>query len=471
MYAPAWAGRNSQRASSPARGVSLPPGSQTESLAAARPRRRVCLPFRGAHSVSSAGILQMGACEHHGSGMTATKIKMRTAQAEPRRPGGIVVGGDYQGLGIVRSLGRHGIDVVVIDDERSISRHSRYTRATVRVADLRDEEATVAALLELRQQHTVDGWVVYPTREETVAALSRHRDQLAGHFRVPTPHWDVVRWAWDKRQTYELADQLGIPAPRTWHVREAHELRSVDGRPPFVVKPAIKENFVYATKCKAWRADDHAELEDRFKAAERVVGPGEVIIQELIPGNGQAQLAYCAFFKEGAAPASMIVRRLRQHPVEFGRASTFVETVDFPAVEELSLRFLEAIDYYGLVEVEFKYDERDRQLKLLDVNARTWGYHSLGQRAGVDFPFLLYADQLGLPIPERLRAPAGIRWVRLATDLPTAAVELRHRRLDWRAYLRSLRVANVESVFSRDDPLPGVAELGLLPYLAVKRGF
>ncbi len=40
--------------------------------------------------------------------------------------GAVVVGGDYQGLGIVRSLGQRGIPVCIIDDEHSISRFSRY---------------------------------------------------------------------------------------------------------------------------------------------------------------------------------------------------------------------------------------------------------------------------------------------------------------------------------------------------------
>ena len=35
----------------------------------------------------------------------------------PGPTGGVVIGGDYQGLGIVRSLGRHGVPVYVIDDE------------------------------------------------------------------------------------------------------------------------------------------------------------------------------------------------------------------------------------------------------------------------------------------------------------------------------------------------------------------
>jgi D-aspartate ligase len=408
----------------------------------------------------------------------ATIVEARAADAiglavasGTRPPGAVVVGGDYQGLGIVRSLGRRGVPVIVVDDERSISRHSRYTAAAVRVPDLRTDEDVVEALLALTSDRDVGGWVVYPTREETVAALSRRREQLLEHFRIPTPPWSVTKWAWDKRNTYRHAAGLGIPTPRMWLVSSEDELHAIDAEPPFVIKPAIKEHFFYTTGCKAWRADTREQLVLRFRDAERLVGAEEVIVQELIPGDGRAQLAYCAFFKDGRARASMVVKRLRQHPVEFGRASTFVQTIECPELEEISVRFLRSIDYYGLVELEFKRDHRDGQTKLLDVNARTWGYHSLGQRAGVDFPYLLYADQLGRETPDRIRARPGISWIRLATDVPTVAGELVRRRLAWRAYLRSLRVSNVESVFSADDPLPAFAELALLPYLAVKRGF
>lgn len=387
-----------------------------------------------------------------------------------RAPGAIVVSGDYQGLGIVRSLGRQGIEVVVIDDEHSIGRYSRYAVGSYRFGELRTDEQIVGALLSVAERRDVEGWVVYPTREETVAALSRHREQLSERFRIPTPDWSVTRFAWDKRNTYARAAELNIPTPRTWRISSEDELDTVDGEPPYVIKPAIKEHFFYATKCKAWRANSRDELVQRFRAAAMLVGTEEVVVQELIPGDGHAQLAYCAMFKHGRPVASMLVNRLRQHPVEFGRASTFVRTIEAPEVEEASIRFLRSIDYYGLVELEYKYDRRDGLPKLLDVNARTWGYHSLGPRAGVDFPYLLYADQIGLPVPHGLEARPGISWVRLATDVPTAAAELVRRRLDWRAYLRSLRVLDVESVFTPDDLGPGFAELALLPYLAIKKG-
>ena len=54
---------------------------------------------------------------------------------------------------------------------------------------------------------------------------------------------------------------------------------------------------------------------------------------------------------------------------------------------------MRAINYYGLVELEYKLDPRDGQYNLLDVNGRTWGYHTLGPGAGVDFPYLLFRDR------------------------------------------------------------------------------
>jgi predicted ATP-grasp superfamily ATP-dependent carboligase len=161
---------------------------------------------------------------------------------------------------------------------------------------------------------------------------------------------------------------------------------------------------------------------------------------------------------------------MRQHPREFGRAATYVETIEHPEIEELSERFLRAIDYYGLVEVEFKQDPRDGQFKLLDVNARTWGFHSIGTPAGVDFPYLLYADQVGKPI-DRYRARSGVGWLRLVTDLPTVATDLWDGELDFRTYWRTLRRTRVESVFCLQDPLPSVAEVLMLPYLVTKKYF
>ncbi|KAA1397730.1 ATP-grasp domain-containing protein [Aeromicrobium ginsengisoli] len=402
--------------------------------------------------------------------MTTTQTGRSSRHDRPRgAPGALVIGGDYQGLGIARSLGRRGISVAVLDDEVSIAPRSRYVRHSMRVPTLRSPEATADALHEAARRFGLDGWVLFPTREETVAAIAQHRDDLARTFRVPTPSWETVRVAWDKRQTYQVAERLGIEVPRCWFPRSESDLSEIALDSPVIIKPAIKEHFFYDTGAKAWRANDRAELVQKFREATAIIPAEEVIVQELVPGAGDRQLAYCAFVKDGEPVGSMTVVRRRQHPSDFGRASTFVETVELPELEAPSLRLLREMNYYGLVELEFKRDERTGAVKLLDVNARTWGYHGLGAAAGVDFPALLHRDQMGLPV-QPCRASAGVRWVRLATDVPNALRDISRRQLRLWDYLRSLRGIDVGAVWALDDPLPALAELGILPRLALSRG-
>jgi predicted ATP-grasp superfamily ATP-dependent carboligase len=382
--------------------------------------------------------------------------------------GALVVGGEHPGLGIARSLGRRGIPVYVIDDQLSVASASRYVTRFIRVKELREERKTIDALLEVGERFGLRNWVLFPTRDETVAAISRYRTELAAVFRVPTPHWETVKWAWDKKNTYDLAGRLGIPCPQTYKPETEAALEAWHSKLPLAIKPAVKENFFYATGDKAWRAETIDDLHKMYREAARKIDPRHILIQQIIPGDGRHQVSYCAFFRDGQAHGSLVARRARQHPREFGRAATYVESIDLPLIEELSERFLKAIDYYGLVEVEFKQDPRDGEYKLLDVNARTWGFQCLGMAAGVDFSYLQFADQISETVTA-CRGTAGIGWLRLLTDVPTAASDILGGHLKFREYLASLRKTQVESVFCRRDPLPSLAEIALLPYLVFKK--
>jgi D-aspartate ligase len=384
--------------------------------------------------------------------------------------GALVIGGDFHGLAIVRSLGRRGIPVCVVDNEHSIARFSRYTTHYIKVPGLREEQETVDSLLEVAKRLNLRGWVLYATRDEHVAALSRHRQELSEWFRMPTPDWEVVKWAWNKWNTYQLAEKLGLSIPRTYCPRSIAELNALDIQFPVGVKPAVKEDFFYATKAKAWRANNREELTTLFTRATEHSKGNEVLIQEIIPGDGHTQYSSCLLFKDGRALASMEALRWRQHPPEFGRAATYVESIDHPEVREMSIRFLQAMNYYGLAEIEFKRDSRDGKFKLLDVNVRTWGFHALGEVAGVDFSYLLYADQVGESIPDS-HGKAGVGWMRMITDFPYSMMGLASGQLKWATYMQSLRNLAIESVYSKEDLKPSIAEFAMLPYLIIKKGF
>jgi len=381
--------------------------------------------------------------------------------------GALVIGGDYRSLGTVRSLGRHKIPVWVLVDDHLLAGLSRYTQRRLPWPET-DEAKQVEYLLQLSETHNLRGWALIPSSDETAATVSRYHRVLRDRFRLTLPPWEVLQWAYDKRLTYRLASMRGIPCPWTRIPGSRDEVELLNCRFPVILKPAVKPVLNALTVARAWRVENRESLLASYDEACRMVDPSAIMIQEFIPGSGEEQFSYAALSVGGRPLASLTARRVRQYPVEFGRFSTFVETVDNQEVEEWGRRFLSEVGFTGLIELEFKRDPSSRQLKLLDVNPRIWGWHTLGRRAGVDFSYLLWRLTQGDSFQEVTGRP-GIRWVRMSTDLAAALSEIRHGRLSAGAYLRSLFGPIESAVFAVDDPLPGLLEVPLSAYQVLKR--
>lgn len=402
--------------------------------------------------------------------MIRSEPRASRAGAKPSLlPGAVVVGSDYRGLAVVRSLGRRGIPVWVMSGgDDVLATKSRYAQKSMVLEGANDAER-VDFLLRLADDHALDGWALFPTADESAVMVAHAHDRLRERYALTSPSWEVLAWADDKRLTYRLAESLSIPYPRSWRVASPDEAFSLDVEYPVVVKPAVKEGSNALTTAKAWRADDRTELRDRLIAAAEFMDVSQLVVQELIPGNGDGQLSYAALCDRGRPLAHVVARRTRQYPADFGRASTFVETIDFdPDVAAPSERLLAEIGFNGLVEIEFKRDPRDGRLKLLDINPRVWGWHSLCRRAGVDFPFLAWSLATRGTVPETRYVP-GVRWVRLSTDLPVSLREIAGGRLSAGRYLRSILSTHESAVFGRDDPWPGVVELPMLAGTLIRR--
>jgi len=388
----------------------------------------------------------------------------------PQSTGAIVIGEHCRGLGLVRSLGRRGIPVWVLEPEGELlASTSRYCRNRLPWPQGTDAEQ-LAYLCSLQARHQLDGWTLFPTNDETTAFLAHHYDELATRFRLTVPSWDVLAWAYDKRLTNQLAASVDVDFPETFTVRNRDELTSLDVRFPVVLKPAFKKGDNQFTRDKAWRADDRATLAARYDEARALVGSDVIMIQELIPGGSGTQFSYAALCVEGRVLASVAARRTRQYPLEFGHSSSLVETVENPGVEHAATRLLEAMRYTGIAEVEFKYDGRDGRYKLLDVNPRAWTWHALCAAAGVDFPYLLWQSIHGESVAS-VRGRPGVRWVRLSTDALAACSEMLCGRLSLPDYLKSIAPPVQYSVFAFDDPAPTLVGLPLTALSRAKRRF
>ena len=384
--------------------------------------------------------------------------------------GALVIGGNLNGLSIARSLGRRGVPVwVVTPPNIKLASYSRYTRRTLPWPN-GDGEVQAAYLLEVAERYQLNRWVLLPTSDESAALLSKFHALLSRRFRVSTPVWDVLRWAYDKRLTYKLAAEQQVDCPHTIYPASEADLEGASGALPGILKPATHATTNRFTADKAWPVDSREELLVRYRQARELIPPDLILVQERIPGGGESQFSYAALCCDGQPIASLTARRTRQYPIDFGHSSSFVETLDVPEIVAPSRRLLAAIRYTGLVEVEYKFDARNGRYKLLDINPRLWTWATLGARAGIDFPYLLWQMLLGLPVQEKV-GRTDVRWVRMITDVPAAIHEMVRGRLTPGAYVRSLRSPLEFSVMALDDPLPGLVEVPLFAYKHFYNGY
>jgi len=381
--------------------------------------------------------------------------------------GALIVGGAHGSLALARGFGRHGIPVCFVSNDNWIAGYSRYVDRAFEWPGAAGAHA-VEFLLELANRHGFEDWVLVTAGDAELQLISQHHAELSSVYRVAVPPWEIARWAHDKRLTYRRAATLGIDYPRSYHPRDPEDLARLDCRFPVVLKPAVREQRNPFTQAKAWRCDDHASLLARYQEAAALVGHHGVVLQELIPGDGTSQFSYAGVWDRGAPVASLVARRTRQYPIDFGYTSTYVETVEQSEVEEMACRFLRSLDYSGLVEVEFKYDRRDGRYKLLDVNARAWTWCGLGEIAGVDFAHVLWRIARGEAI-EPLRGRAGVAWMHGVRDVVAAGQEMLAGTLSLPSYLAGWRKPLVFAALAKDDLLPGVVDLPLLVWRLLTR--
>ena len=270
----------------------------------------------------------------------------------------------------------------------------------------------------------------------------------------------TARWAFDKRLMNERAGEIGIALPWSRYPRDRLEIAELQCHFPVILKPAMIREPNAFTLAKAWRVNNRDELLARYDEAAALVGADGIVLQELIPGDGRNQFSYAAIWDRGAPLASLVARRTRQYPIDFGYTSTFVETIEQNEVEDAASRFLKSIGYSGMVEVEFKYDRRDERYKILDVNARPWTWNALGEIAGIDFPYLVWRLAMGEHV-EPVRGRTGAAWMHLSRDVVAAMQEMLAGTLSPVRYLQSFGRPLQFAAYAGDDPVPGIVDLPL----------
>ena len=379
-----------------------------------------------------------------------------------RKPGVIVLGGHVQGYGIVRVYGENGIPSIVIDTTRyNIAKHSKYCIKFLQSS----YEKLVDLLIDLGKENKYPNWLLIPTDDYYVRLVSQNKYFLSRYFTVTVDDWEIIKLFFNKRNSYPLAESVVVPVPKTYYPNSNDDLRNIENDIdyPCIIKPAVMLDFYRHFKRKVFVCNNAAELHANYKQALKIIKPEEILVQEIIPGNSEHQYSVGIFFDRNKSYNYLVGRRKRQHPIDFGNATTFAETVEIPILIDYAHRILEKANFFGICEVEFKYDKRDQQYKFLEVNPRTWKWHLISQIAGVPFLFSLYSFITdGKPIVTNDYKKAV--WKDIITDIPVTIEMILTGR-----YTGKGSTHLIHAVLNYHDPLPFIMQIILLPYFIISR--
>jgi predicted ATP-grasp superfamily ATP-dependent carboligase len=369
----------------------------------------------------------------------------------------------YGSLGVARTLGRLGVPVFVVDEERHpVARWSRFVAESMAVDRSAPPDVLVEQLAALGRR-LGDRPVLIPVDDLAVVLVERHAAALAESFRFQRQPKGLAERLLDKWELTALAREHDVPTPaaaRPGHDGPAEELLR-DATYPLVFKGA--RSYVGGRDRAGLlvvesREEALREL-DALPEAER----SNVIFQEYIPGGPDAIWMFNGYFDNASRSRLQFTgRKLRQWPPYTGATSLGI-SVPNETVAELTVRFMSAIGYRGVLDLGYRYDERDGRYKVLDVNPRVGATFRLfvDPRTGMDVVRALYLDLTGEAIPAP-GPPAVRKWLVEDRDLRSSAAYRRDGRLGARAWLESLRGTDETAWFARDDPRPvGAAALRL----------
>ena len=359
-------------------------------------------------------------------------------------------------IGIARDLGRRGVPVLIMDCTRTGHKvPSRYAAKILGPDPHHDEAGFLDALQGVGAQLPQKA-VLFPAGDDYVVPVARAAERLGAGFLLPFAGGEVMARANDKWQQIEGAHRAGVDVPQCVYLRSARDLDNLNGQVAFpaILKPAVPQAGRRHLGAKLVPVGGPALLSAAYEMA-RVCGP--LLLQEYIPGADEDFYYLGSYLDAHSQPLAVFTgRRLRQYPR--GQGSTRIaESVWMPEVADAGLRLLQELQYHGISHVEFKRDPRDGYFKLMEINTRHYGTHSLAAACGVDLSATAYADALGRP-RTAARQREGVRWLHGSADVVASARELLHGELSAREWLGQLRGVRLDGKFLFDDPLPGMAD-------------
>jgi len=289
----------------------------------------------------------------------------------------------------------------------------------VKSAYVRDFHLIVASEVDDRQYvsdvvalcHDKGYDMILPFGNASYYALAKHRDVLiANDIRCMVPDFATFRVAHDKYQTMELCRRIGVRTPELFTEYAENDIHAIAShlRYPVVVK-AKSGVGVFTGLRYANNKEELIQSYEEISSYHARTGASDFdspMIQEFIPGFINDA---CTVTDQGRVVAVLTQQRHIMFPIYGGVGAVNVTTHN-PALGGLAREILEELEWHGPAQIEFKYDPRDHEYKLIEINPKLWGTLDLSIQVGYNFPRMIRNLLLGEKVDVPKHYPSGVRY-------------------------------------------------------------
>jgi D-aspartate ligase len=368
----------------------------------------------------------------------------------------IIVGGDHGCLSIARSLGAAGIPVYAINHPQSEVKYSRFCRWI----DLPDNSAigteAWAAYLLGPESDPLRGAVLLAASDEAIELIMEYRQSLSEKFSLDLSNPTAQRCMLDKLCTYRAAQAAGVPTPKFWVADTREQIVKLQQELvfPLVLKPILGHRFSRKFTGAYAVANN---LDELLYAFDKVCCANiQTFLVEMIPGPDDQLCSYYTYLDEGGNHLINFTKRvIRRFPMNMG-GSTYHITDYVPHIQELALALFRQVGLRGVANVEFKMDERDGKLKLIECNARFTAADCLLVASGLNLPLFVYDRLTGRAPTAPSSYRMGMRLWKPVGDFAAYRQLNKMGLLTFRAWIRSIMHPQIFPLFRWNDPLPAV---------------
>lgn len=288
-----------------------------------------------------------------------------------------------QALAVTQSLGRRGIEVYCLSSDRnSAAFHSKYCKRYFVSPLPRDKEQYINFILKIIKETKFD--LLITCDDVTTGYISEIQDNIFRYTKVVLPDHKIIQTVLNKDKMMQFAQEKGFPIPKTIYLRNQDDIFNLNGMISYpVVIKATRGAGGRLIRC----ASSKEELIQKYREIMQLQdNSGLPIIQEYVVGSHYDFYALC---DKGEVFAFFIFKTLRAFPITGGTPSKAISVYE-NKLKNLASKILKELNWHGITNMDFIYDPKIDEFKLLEINPRFGGTTQLAIACGVDFPYFLF---------------------------------------------------------------------------------